>query len=59
MGNRSPTAVAEEKDWRAEDDMRTLMNAEEIKNDPKRLAAAKAAAKKKLIELAAVTSVAA
>lgn len=38
-------------DWRAREDMRTLMEAEKIKKDPKRLAAAKACAKKKLSEL--------
>lgn len=38
----------------AEDDMRTLMRAEEIRKDPKRLAAAKAMAKKKLAEIQAV-----
>lgn len=47
----------EEKRWRAESDMRTLMEAEEIKKDPKRLAAAQAMAKEKLVELAAVTAV--
>lgn len=43
-------------DWRAEDDMRTLARAEEIKRDPKRLAAAKACAKKKLEEVAAIVA---
>lgn len=47
----------EEKRWRAESDMRTLMEAEEIKNDPARLKAAQAMAKEKLVELAAVTAV--
>lgn len=41
-------------DWRAEDDMRTLARALEIRRDPKRLAAAQACAKKKLEEIAAV-----
>ena len=43
-------------DWQAEDDMRTLMRAEEIKRDAKRLAAAKACAKKKLEDLALVSA---
>lgn len=48
----------EEERWRAESDMRTLMECEEIKKDPKRLAAVKSMAKEKLVELAAVTAVA-
>lgn len=44
-------------DWQTEDDMRTLMRAEEVKRDPKRLAAAKACAKKKLEEVASVASI--
>ena len=51
----SATASADH-DWQAEDDMRTLARAEEIKRDPKRLAAAKAAAKKKLEEVAAIVA---
>lgn len=42
---------AQEKRWRAESDMRTLAEAEDIRKDPKRLAAAKAMAKEKLAEL--------
>lgn len=56
MGKRSPTAVAEEMDWRVDGDMRTLIEAEQIKKDPKRLKAAQAAAKKKMLEVAAVAS---
>lgn len=33
-------------EWRAQDDMRTLVEAEKIKKDPKRFAAARACAKK-------------
>lgn len=43
-------------DWQAEDDMRTLVRAMEIKRDPKRLAAAQACAKRKLEEVAAVAA---
>lgn len=43
-------------EWRAESDMRTLASAEEIKRDPKRLAAAKAYARKKLEEMASVAT---
>lgn len=41
-------------EWEAEDDVRTLARAEEIRRDPKRLARAKAMAKKKLAELKTV-----
>lgn len=44
----------DESKWRAEEDMRTLARAEEVKNDPKRLAAAKAMAREKLAELQAI-----
>ncbi len=44
----------EEDEWRVESDMRTLMEAEEIRRDPKRLAKATAKAKEKLVEIAAV-----
>lgn len=40
-----------EAEWRAEEDMRTLMEAEKIRKDSKRLKAAQAAAKKKLAEM--------
>lgn len=45
-----------EAKWRAEDDMRALARAEEVKRDPKRLAAAKKMAKEKLAEMQAVAS---
>lgn len=37
-----------ENEWRAEDDLRTLMEADKIRKDPERLKNAKAMAKKKL-----------
>lgn len=46
-----------ESEWRADQDMRTLMEAEQIKRDPKRLKAAKEAAKKRLDEAKAVAGV--
>jgi pyocin large subunit-like protein len=45
-----------EDDWRTESDLRTLMEAEQIKADPKRLAKAQAMAKKKMMEVAKVAS---
>lgn len=52
----SSTTMSSEpnNDWMAEDDMRALMRAEEIRKDPKRLARAKAMAKKKLAEIQAI-----
>lgn len=46
----------QEKEWQIEDDLRALQRAEEIKRDPKRLAAAKAMAKKKLKEMSSVVN---
>ncbi len=48
------TAASEEGKWQAEDDMRTLARAEEIRRDPKRLKAAQAIAKEKIKELEAL-----
>ena len=50
-GGAVPVGMAKsDNDWMAEDDMRTLLRAGEIRKDPKRLAAARAAAKRKLDE---------
>lgn len=56
MAKKKSTAVGiyDDAKWRAEDDMRTLARAQEIKGDPKRLAAAKKCAEEKLAELQAV-----
>lgn len=40
-----------DKQWQIEDDMRTLVRAEEIRKDPKRLKAAQQMAKKRAEEL--------
>lgn len=47
---------AQDLEWRTEQDVRTLMEAEEIKEDPKRLAAAKACAKEKLLDMAKISA---
>ncbi len=44
----------DEAKWRAEDDARTLMRAEEVKRDKARLNAAQAQAKKQMEELSRV-----
>lgn len=49
-------AIKSDEEWRVESDLRTLMEAEQIKADPKRLAKAQAMAKKKMMEVAKVAS---
>lgn len=51
MAKASTTSIHSDADWRAEDDMRTLARAEEIRKDPKRHKAALAKAKEKIAEL--------
>jgi len=46
----SPNVTKQERDWMAEDDLRTLTRAEEIKADRKRMAAAKKAGTRVLKE---------
>jgi hypothetical protein len=48
--------VPSNDDWQAEDDLRTLMRAEEIKADPKRCDRARALAKKRMTEVAKVAT---
>jgi len=47
-------SIGMDKDWRAENDMRTLAEAQEIRNDPKRFKAAVAKAAEKVKELQAL-----
>lgn len=54
--NPSVIGMYYEAKYRAEDDVRTLARAQDIMNDPKRLAAAKKCAKEKLTEMQAVTN---
>lgn len=49
-----PTVTESDRDWRAEDDMRTLARAEEIKADKKRFAAAQVSARRKIEEMEAI-----
>lgn len=48
--------VSEDAEWRAECDMRSLMEAEKIKADPKRFKAARELAKKKMMEVASIAT---
>lgn len=45
-----------EKRWRTESDMRTLIDAEAIKNDSKRMANVQAMAKEKMLEVAKIAA---
>lgn len=56
MAKKNSLAVASSHDdWQAQDDMRTLMRAASIKRDPKRLMAARKAARKRIDEQTAET----
>ncbi len=48
--------VSNEKKWQVEDDLRTLVNAESIKKDSKRMSACRAMAKEKMAAMGAVTA---
>jgi hypothetical protein len=50
------TAVPSENDWRAESDLSTLMEAEKIEKDPKRMAAVRKLAQTRLLGLAAIAA---
>lgn len=50
------TMSADEKKWRAESDARTLADAEDIKSDADRLAAAQAAAQEQLDSISRVVN---
>lgn len=47
-------AVADETDWRVESDLNTLLEAEKIEKDPKRMAAVSKLAKAKMLSMASV-----
>lgn len=51
-----PEMAYDDKKWRAESDMRTLVEAEQIKSDPARLKAAQAMAGKQLKEIKAIVN---
>lgn len=53
-GNKKATAISVDEEWRVESDLRTLMEAESIKKDPKRFAKVQAMAKEKMMAVAAV-----
>lgn len=52
--SRATLGMGPDEDWQVESDLRSLMEAEQVRRDPKRLAKAQALAKKKMVEAAAV-----
>lgn len=54
--NRITSYAEEDAKWRAESDLRTLIEAEQIEKDPKRIKAARELAKTKMLEVAAVAA---
>ena len=51
---RSPM-MKEEREWRAQDDLRTLLEAKKIQKDSKRMAAVRKLAKEKMADMQALT----
>jgi hypothetical protein len=51
MKSKGPEVMRSDSEWMAEDDLRTLVRAKEIRKDKQRFAAARALAKKKLAEM--------
>lgn len=56
MAKANKVNIAEDEEWRVDRDLRTLMDAEKIRRDPKRMAKAKAMAKERMLEAATVAS---
>lgn len=48
-------ALKEEDEWRAQDDLRTLLEARKIQKDAKRMAKVRALAKQKMADMQALT----
>lgn len=55
-GKDKAVEIKPDEEWRVESDMRTLMEAKEIQQDPKRMAKVKTLARKKLETVATVLS---
>jgi pyocin large subunit-like protein len=52
--SKATLGMAPDDDWKVESDLHSLMEAEQVRRDPKRLAKAQALAKRKMVEAAAV-----
>ena len=56
MAKKTAVLVKPDEEWRAEADLHTLMEAEKIGKDPKRMAKVRALAQKKMMEVASIAS---
>lgn len=56
MANSKAIAIKPDEEWHVEADLRTLLEAEKIEADPKRMAKVRALAQKKMMEVAKVAS---
>lgn len=56
MAKSKAIAIKPDEEWRVEADLRTLMEAEKIEKDPKRMAKVRALAQKKMMEAASFAS---
>lgn len=56
MAKSKAIAIKPDEEWRVEADLRTLMEAEKIEKDPKRMAKVRALAQKKMMEVASIAS---
>lgn len=56
MKKSKPATIKVDERWRVEDDLRTLMEAEKIESDPKRMAKVRALAQEKMLAVAKVAS---
>lgn len=54
--NSAAAVIKDDEKWRVENDLRTLIEAESIKNDPKRYAKAQTLAKERMTEVAKVAA---
>ncbi len=56
MAKMKAAVIKPDEEWRAEADLHTLMEAEKIKKDPKRMAKVRALAQNKMMEVASIAS---
>lgn len=56
MAKHKAIAIKPDEEWRVEADLHTLMEAEKIEKDPKRMAKVRALAQKKMMEAASIAS---
>lgn len=59
MAKNGSIASSSNDDWRVEGDLNTLLEAEKIEKDPKRMSKVRALAKQKMLDVAVIASEAA